>query len=569
MESNSNKEDPSTTEIKENFKIKCAINKWEQKTNKTTGKLEVIFNIELFSELTNKKWSVFHSIQDFKDLISNLSQICINLPDFQRFKSLENEKASSSIISKASSAIIEFINNISHRSDILNTKYYIEFLQLENHFNDLKKYEPKEKFKITNLKYEVSDIILLEKLDLLIVSCAKDVEQNVLTKMNFWSKKEKNGQLNIYKVNNNNQYYTLIAQADTDSEISCLFTIEEIKKVLVGYINGVIDVYDLPEYSEIQQNSIKLVVKNTIEIGNKKNRIINIGYNSTSKLFYSACFKDIMIYSGNIESKKNETFIPGSDNDLCGFSHIEKYNNNVNDLVIIIDIKGKISIGVVNQETKSLSLLFVLLGQISPISLFKVSWEYNHIYIGDKDGNLDILSFNISQTDNIEDKNKVKVTKIFNTCLTINSKNKIANMITRNFPYKINDIWYNPKKKEIFIGLANGTIQILSHFKNFAECIIYQESKPKEEKGINRIYFSKLDSILYAARVQKDIIVYQMPENYYSEVSRKLEDTNSFEILKGSKSCKNAINTGHPQTTQFFQKEDINRKIWCRRKIII
>ena len=566
MESNSNKEVPSTTEIKENFKIKYAINKWEQKTNKTTGKLEVIFNIELFSELTNKKWSVFHSIQDFKDLISNLSPICINLPDFQGFKSLENEKASSSIISKASSAIIEFINNISHRSDILNTKYYIEFLQLENHFNDLKKYEPKEKFKITNLKYEVSDIILLEKLDLLIVSCAKDVEQNVLTKMNFWSKKEKNGQLNIYKVNNNNQYYTLIAQADTDSEISCLFTIEEIKKVLVGHINGVIDVYDLPEYSEIQQNSIKLVVKNTIEIGNKKNRIINIGYNSTSKLFYSACFKDIMIYSGNIESKKNETFIPGSDNDLCGFSHIEKYNNNVNDLVIIIDIKGKISIGIVNQETKSLSLLFVLLGQISPISLFKVSWEYNHIYIGDKDGNLDILSFDISQTDNIEDKNKVKVTKIFNTCLSINSKNKIANMITRNFPYKINDIWYNPKKKEIFIGLANGTIQILSHFKNFAECIIYQESKPKEEKGINRIYFSKLDSILYAARAQKDIIVYQMPENYYSEVSRKLEDTNSFDILKGSKSCKNAINTGHPQTTQFFKKKTLIEKFGAEEK---
>jgi len=566
MESNSNKEVPTTTEIKENFKIKCAINKWEQKTNKTTGKLEVIFNIELFSELTNKKWSVFHSIQDFKDLISNLSPICINLPDFQGFKSLENEKASSSIISKASSAIIEFINNISHRSDILNTKYYIEFLQLENHFNDLKKYEPKEKFKITNLKYEVSDIILLEKLDLLVVSCAKDVEQNVLTKMNFWSKKEKNGQLNIYKVNNNNQYYTLIAQADTDSEISCLFTIEEIKKVLVGHINGVIDVYDLPEYSEIQQNSIKLVVKNTIEIGNKKTRIINIGYNSTSKLFYSACFKDIMIYSGNIESKKNETFIPGSDNDLCGFSHIEKYNNNVNDLVIIIDIKGKISIGIVNQETKSLSLLFVLLGQISPISLFKVSWEYNHIYIGDKDGNLDILSFDISQTDNIEDKNKVKVTKIFNTCLSINSKNKIANMITRNFPYKINDIWYNPKKKEIFIGLANGTIQILSHFKNFAECIIYQESKPKEEKGINRIYFSKLDSILYVARAQKDIIVYQMPENYYSEVSRKLEDTNSFEILKGSKSCKNAINTGHPQTTQFFKKKTLIEKFGAEEK---
>ena len=566
MESNTNKEVSSTSEIKENFKIKCVINKWEQKTNKTTGKLEVIFNIELFSELTNKKWSVFHSIQDFKDLISNLSPICINLPDFPGFKSLEKEKASSSIINKASSAITEFISNISHRSDILNSKYYIDFLQLENHFDDLKKYELKEKFNIANLKYEVSDIILLEKLDLLIVSCAKDVEQKVLTKMNFWSKKEKNGQLNIYKVNNNNQYYTLIAQVDTDSEISCLYTIEETKNVLVGYINGVIDVYDLPEYSEVQQNPNKLVAKNSIEIGNKKNRIINIGYNSTSKTFYTASYKDIMIYSGKIDSKKNENFIPGSDNDLCGFCYIEKYNNNLNDLVILIDIKGKISIGVVDQENKLLSLLFVLMGQMSAISLFKVSWEYNHIYIGDKDGNLDILSFDISQTDNIEDKDKVKVTKIFNTCLSINSKNKIANMIIRNFPYKINDVWYNPKKKEIFIGLANGTIQILSHFKNFAECIIYQESKPKEEKGVSKIYFNKLDSILYVARAQKDIIVYQMPENYYSEVSRKLEDTNSFEILNGTKSLKNALSTGHPKNTQFFKKKTLIEKLGVEEK---
>ena len=94
----------------------------------------------------------------------------------------------------------------------------------------------------------------------------------------------------------------------------------------------------------------------------------------------------------------------------------------------------------------------------------------------------------------------------------------------------------------------------------------FWHSKPKEEKGINRIYFSKLDSILYAARAQKDIIVYQMPENYYSEVSRKLEDTNSFEILNGSKSCKNAINTGHPQTTQFFKKKTLIEKFGAEEK---
>ena len=191
MESTNDRGSPVVSEIKEDYKLKVEINKWEQKTNKSTGKLEVIFNIELFSEKTKKKWSVYHSIQDFKDLINNLSLICVNMPDYQGFKSLEKEKGSSVIINKASSAILEFVNNVSYRSDILNSQYYIDFFQLENHFEDFKKNEPKEKFHISNLKHEVSDIILLDKLDILIVGCAYDLKQNLFSKMNFWSKKIK------------------------------------------------------------------------------------------------------------------------------------------------------------------------------------------------------------------------------------------------------------------------------------------------------------------------------------------------------------------------------------------
>ena len=59
------------------------------------------------------------------------------MPDYQGLKSLEKEKSSSSIINKASSAIIEFINTISYRSDIINSQYYIDFFKLENHFDDI------------------------------------------------------------------------------------------------------------------------------------------------------------------------------------------------------------------------------------------------------------------------------------------------------------------------------------------------------------------------------------------------------------------------------------------------
>jgi hypothetical protein len=302
MESKEKNESSTISEIKEDFKLKVEINKWEQKTNKATGKLEVVFNIEIFSEITNKKWSVFHSINDFKELISNLSSICINIPDYPLFKSLEKEKGSSLIINKSSSAILEFINNISYRSDILNSQFYIDFFKLENHFGDFKRYEPKEKMHIDSLKHEISDIILLEKLDLLIVGCAHDLNQNILSKMNFWSKKDKKGQLNIYKINNSQeQSYILFGQIDTDSQISCLNVSEETKNILVGYFNGTIEVFALPQFSEIQQNPIKLISKNIIEINNKKNRIINIGFIPSKNYFYTACYKDIMISFGKIE----------------------------------------------------------------------------------------------------------------------------------------------------------------------------------------------------------------------------------------------------------------------------
>ena len=553
MESKEKSEASAISEIKEDFKLKVEINKWEQKTNKKTGKLEVIFNIELFSEITNKKWSVYHSIQDFKELITNLLSICINMPDYQGLKSLEKEKSSSSIINKASSAIIEFINAISYRSDIINSQYYIDFFKLENHFDDLKKYEPKEKIHIGDLKHEINHIIFLEKLDILIVGCAHDLNKNVLSKMNFWSKKDKNGQLNLYKINNNQeQNYILFGQIDTDSEISCVYASEETKNILVGYFNGTIEVFALPDFSEKQQNPIKLTSKNIIEISNKKNRIINIGFNSSNNYYFTACYNNAVINIGKIEDKKMEMSIPASEFDLCGFYYIDKYNY-LNDLVIEIDIKGNIFIGLIDQNTKSLSLLFVLTGQLSPLSCFKVNFELHHIYIGDKEGNLDILSFEINK--NNENEIKSKVTKIFNTSLAKNA-NKLTNMITRNFPYKINDIWYNPKKKVIFIGLNNGTIQLLSHFKNFAEYIIYINESTKENKCINKMYFSKLDSILYVGK-EKDIYVYQMPENYNSEISRKLQDSNTFELLNGSKICKNVIGKGYPNTTQYFKRKSL------------
>ena len=555
-------------EIKEDFNIKIEINKWEQKTNKETKKLEVMFNIELYSELTKKKWNVYHSIQDFNNLIATLSQYFPNFPEIPKLKPPEKENSSSIIITKASTAIIDFINLISHRSDIINSKLYIDFFNLENHFIDYTKYEPIEKIHIKGLLYEVSDMILLEKKEILIVGCG-NINDTVLSKMNFWKKKEKKGLVNIYKINYNQEKekgYYLYAQTFSESEVSCMSFIQDNNNLLVGYYNGTIEVFEIPEYSENRNEIIVLVAKNNIEINNKKNRIINIGYNSSEKLYYCACYKDILIYSGKITEKTIENFFPGSDEDLCGFYYIENYNDILKDLIIEMDTFGKIYIGTINKDKNWVNYLYVLTEQMVYISLFKIDLEYNHIYIADKNGNLDILLLDIPQNINNENYSsnqiKVKITKILSTSLNSSNKGKITSMITRNFPFKINDVCYNPKKKEIIIALENGTVQIFSHFKNFPEYVIYKENEDKKEnKIINKIYFSKLNSILYIGRAEKDIYVYQMPENFNSEINRRLKDSNSFMILDGSKICRNAIEQGFPKNSINFKKKNIMNRM--------
>ena len=155
--------------------------------------------------------------------------------------------------------------------------------------------------------------------------------------------------------------------------------------------------------------------------------------------------------------------------------------------------------------------------------------------------------------------NQIKIKRILNICVNNDQKGKLTNMILRNFPFKINDICYNPKRKEIILALDNGSIQIFSHFKNFPEYIIYNPNtkKKKENIMINKLFFSKLNFILYSGTSDKGIYIYQMPENYNSEISRRLQDSNTFEILNGNKFCQNAIDQGYPNRTQNFKKKTI------------
>ena len=542
-----NKEKEKITEIQEDFQVKFEINKWEQKINEKTGKPEMIFEVDVVSEISKKKWSINHTLEDFKYLIYNISSICLNIPEFNGFQSL-NGQQSSSKISEALQNFTDYIKSISYRGDIINSRYFIDFFGLVNHFDNMEKFEPKPIYHIDKLNYEVSDIVFLENSNILIISCATNFERTKIDSMKFWKKKEKAGEILVYKlnksnkINNNNSKeninyvnvgppYSLINSIKTETEISCLYLSPDNKYLIVGYFDGFIEIFQISDdQSAISTQVISLLVR--VQVSPGKNRLINIGFNPLTNYIYTACYKENKIGVSFIDSRNMIQTITGGDNELVGFSYIYQ-NNLINDIVITLDINGRLIIGTITKDKKNIELLFVSLNQLTPISLFRVNWDYNHIYIGDKDGDLDVLNFTFENNST-----DIKVQRIFSASLVKDSinKNKFTKMILGNYPYKIKDVAYNPNKKELFIALHNGTIQIYSHFKNFAECVLYENIK-----YLNRILFNKTKSILFTGGVEKDVYGYHIPAYYCTELSRKLQNANLYNFMNEVKIIRNHV----------------------------
>ena len=543
-----NKEKDKITEIQEDFQVKIEINKWEQKINSNTGKPEMIFEVDVLSEISKKKWTIYHTLEDFQNLIYNISSICLNIPEFTGFQSLNKEKSSSKI-SEALQNFTDFIKSISYRGDVINSRYFIDFFNLENHFDNMDKFEPKPLFHITDLSYEVSDIIFLEKSNILIISCATNIERGMIDNMKFWKKKEKAGEILVYKLNksnNNNQAnnnnkndkvnyinvgptFSLLNSIKTGIEISCLYLPPEKKYLIVGYFDGFIEIFQISDdQSAISTQVISSLIK--IQVSTSKNRLINIGFNPLTNYIYTSCYKENKVGVSFIDSKNMINTIIGGDSELVGFSYLYK-NDTLSNIVITLDVNGRLIIGTIKNDNKSIELLFVSPNQLTAISLFRVNWDYSHIYIGDKDGELDVLNF-------IFQNNEVKVQRIFTASLTKDdsSKKKLAKMIFSSYPYKIKDVEYNPNKKELFIALHNGTIQIYSHFKNFAECVLYENIK-----YLNRIVFNKTKSILFTGGVEKDVYGYYIPAYYCTELSRKLQNANLYNFMNDVKLIKNHV----------------------------
>ena len=563
----------------EDFQLTYSMDKWDKKIDPISKTPIILFQIDITSNISKQKWTINKRVEDFKHFIDELSKICLNLPPKPKFG--KNNNDSSLILNNICSELNNYLKNIIYRADVFNSKVFINFFELDKHFDKIKQFSPEVKFKINNLKYEVCDMIFLDEYNLLIIGCAKKVEKNffdkkLFTKVKLFFKKENLGQILIYSLEKTNEKESdkeknetiekekdknskLLYSLDTISEISKLELIpyEKGNYLFVCYFNGTIEVFETDIKSSGLTNILKSI--NIIKVSDDENRIIGLGYNSNTKYIYTACYNEWEIGISFVESKKKISKLPASKENLIGFNYFNNNNKgifvNYPNLYISYDINGTLFIGCISKDNSVINLLFVLENQLKNISLFKTDFKNCKIFIGDSEGNFDMFGFNLEKKNNKGIENEYfNIQREYSTSLQ-KDRSYINEVFSFNLPFGVRDALYNPNKKDIYVGLNNGTIQILSHFKDFSECIIDDNSQ-----FIYRMIFNKNYNILFSGGYEKKIYGFSIPGYFSSEMTRRYQEGNLLNILDDIRICQNSILNGYDKTTSNMRKKSFSEK---------
>ena len=557
----------------ENYQFNFSIDKWEIKYNPSINKDDILYDIDISSEISKKKWKVKKYSNEFKLLIENLNTICLNLPPIPKFPNLKEENSFG--VSNYLEMFENYIKSILFRSDVYNSSYFQNFFELNNHFDKSSNFFPNVKYIFKDFKYEISKILFYEEKNILFISSSKKFNKNffeksvVFNKISNFLSKNKKSELKIFKINPNfiieEEKQILLYNTEFNNEISnmILVTNSKIPYLILTYFEGILEIFDISGIKNYQ-NSFSEYLKsiNLIKISN--NRIINVGININTNFIYSASYNENEIYVSFLETKnKILKKIIVSESSLCGFSYNfndKKYLN----IFISLDIKGRLFIGQILANNNFIKLHFVLLNQLTNISFFSVDFENNKIFIGDYLGNFDMFKFiifplteeNLSKKIEInlpdeyltqEEKNSSNVRYLIEREFSTELKKekdtikKIQNSFSNSF--MIRDALFNNKKNEIIIALNNGTIQIFSHFKDFPENVIY-----KNNNYINCILFTKFNC-LFVGGFEKEVLGYNLPGYYLSEMTRKFQEVNLFNLIKNPKPMFNWLDKDFPSLT--------------------
>ena len=529
----------------EDFQLKFSIDKWEREKVPNSDKSIIKYHVDIVSDISNNKWTVTRTLENFKTVINDLNFICLNIATPPKIFGL---KESTQTLTKIGKDFENYLKLLLNRADVINSQIIAEFFELNKHFEKLNQFVPNIKYQIPDLKLQVTEMYYEKENQLLFVGCGKKFKKNFLEKNSVFSKisgffkKSNEGEIRVYKTDKNNSI--LLFSLETKSEVSHILYLNSpllsSKVVIIGYFDGVIDVFELNYMKEQVVISTSLLKKkSTIFVSEKKRRILSTGMNFSTKNIYCACEKDSEISVCFWESDKKTKSIQASDEYLCGFAYDHKTNKYTN-RYISIDEAGKIMVGVIDEENSIINLKCVVINQLTKISVFKVDYELNRIIIGDYYGHCNMYSIDDKTNDN-----QITLCNYFNMSLQKEENKGINQIVGISFPYEVRDAIYNQKKKELYILLKNGIIQVFSHSLSYAECSI-----ENNEECLNKICMNDDFTTMFCGGVSKQLNLINIPKYYLSEMTRRNQEENINYIFNmNDEPCVDELTKGFPKTT--------------------
>ena len=569
--------DETIYEDEEDFQIKCNIDEYK---DRVIGKDHVIFyKIELNSSLSGKNWEVYRNIKEFSDLYLIYQKLFLDSPTI-KWPNISNIRNEPVLHRQLISQLNSFLNSILIKPGLLTPPFLIEFLELQNHNNDLTIYKPILRYdsnfdEMYSNKLSIKDILFLEEPKLLLIGTglldgeslsinnevnnSKSSLISKLGKLFSSNKDEKNnsckGKFYIYNLIKNNNLDLMLV------ELKCLDVISPIEKIdyfsekniiILGLNNGQILIFEL--YIKQQNPNSKDILE----------YIGTINYHTNIPLCCLFNFKEGYIYS----LAKYETNIK-----ICEFN----YQNLIKDLNIYNNTYKK--------SRKNKGFIFVD---------YTISYEY--IYLQDEEGTIffiDIITDVLNPyiigyfpkfLKNASDKNKSKIIKIKNSFYLFASENNKDKIILNIYLILINEInnvdesinlikmkeiYLNGEffitnirlsnKFDIIISLSNGTICIYNHSNKTPEYYIIYHHKHLT----NFIWLEKEKSII-SASLDKSIKIYQIPLKFPAEIIRKnkkINDINIVEdIIEGMKNIYNELECNHMNNEYNNFDEEINNE---------
>ena len=502
-------------------KYGIAVNISNYETKMSGYEESVFYKIDLYSKLTNKSWSVSHKYMDFFELNLIFEKYYVSPPYFISGALVGTEGVSDILHRKT--ILNQYIKDVCNRSDLMTSIYCVKFLKLENHYELLMSYYPRELYYFKDqLVLPISVSYFLEQANLLFIGCGKQYKtilNNIMDKVkgfspfNFVSssnkqlKLKKNTQvkgqfviINIIKNFQNKYLFEPLYAKPLYTECSSMNFFKDKSCLTIGMYDGSVNIYKIFINETTPETQGNLVIEAGIFQAHLK-PIIGTVVNFINGYIYTMA-KECCIKIFDINYQNLVKTVPMTIKPMTSMHYDEKSK-----ILIIGDEMGRFYFVDVFDDPVFPSILKTFQGAISTdIICIYLTNDKETMIASNKTGIVNIYSIF-----GYNSRNKISIEK--NKTMYVSKK------------YEINDIKFT-ERGELLLAMDNGSILVYYRGTDDIEFVI-----DAHLYSIGNIFVIEDKHALISTSEDRSIRMVEFPAFYPGQmIRRELTNLNHLSI---------------------------------------